>query len=128
MIVDSVGGRAPNPAVPCQLDGPIPLTTLRELVGLCRALYLDWTCSDADSLDLEELAQIGLELSYALNQARSTAPDSVGHRSAWARAEAATQRLGVLVGKTARIEGSARGESAHGGLRVLERSQSHGEL
>ena len=89
----------------CQLDGPIPLTALRELVGVCRALYVDWTCDDKDPLDLEELAEIGLELAHALGQARSTAPDSVGHRSAWTRAEAATLRLGVLVAKT---DGSAK--------------------
>jgi hypothetical protein len=102
----------PNPAVRTQLDGPVPLTTLRELTGVCRTLYVDWTCNDADPLDLEELAQIGLELAHALSEARSTAPNSGAHRSAWARAEAATLRLGVLVARTERGEASARRPAA----------------
>jgi hypothetical protein len=109
----------PIPSVHCQPGGPIPLNALRELVGVCRALYVGWTCDDADSLDLEELAEIGLELAHALSLARSTAPDSGGHRSAWARAEAATGRLGLLIAKTSGIQGSARREGAYGSASAL---------
>lgn len=94
--------------MPPKLDGPIPLTALRDLVGVCRALYADWTCNGADALDLEELAHIGLELAHALKLARSTAPNTVGHRSAWARAEAASARLGALVAKTDGIRSTVR--------------------
>lgn len=86
--------------MPPKLDGAIPLTALRDLVGVCRVLYAEWTCNNADPLELEELAHIGLELAHALKLARGTAPNTVGHRSAWARAEAATARLGALVEKT----------------------------
>jgi hypothetical protein len=86
-----------------KLEGPIPLTVLRDLVGACRALYVDWTCNDADSLDLEELAEIGLELAHALTLARDSAPDTGDHRSAWRRAEVASARFGALVAKSGGI-------------------------
>lgn len=76
----------------------LPLSALRDLIGICRALYAGWRTNGAGPVELDELSDIGRELSAALELARRTEPDTIGHRAAWSRAEAATQRLGHLVG------------------------------
>jgi hypothetical protein len=76
----------------------IPLSALRDLIGICRALYAAWRTNGAGPVELDELAEIGRELSAALELARKTKPDTLGHRAAWSRAESATKRLGHLVG------------------------------
>jgi hypothetical protein len=80
-------------------DARIPLQALRDLVGICRALYAAWKKERVGPLELEELAGIGKDLAEALRLARNTAPDTLGHRAAWSRAEEATRRLGHLIGK-----------------------------
>lgn len=79
-------------------SGRLPLEALRDLLGVCRALYTAWRRSGAGPVELDELAAIGKELGAALELAKKTKPDTVGHRAAWSRAEAATRRLGHLVG------------------------------
>ena len=79
-------------------SGKLPLEALRDLLGVCRALYTAWRRSGAGPVELDELAAIGKELGAALELAKKTKPDTVGHRAAWSRAEAATRRLGHLVG------------------------------
>ena len=83
--------------MPPKLTEQIPLAALRDLIGICRALYAAWKDAGIGPVQLEELARIGHELGQALKLARETRPDSVGHRAAWARAEAATKRLGQLI-------------------------------
>lgn len=124
--VDSARSRALNPDVSQKLEGPIPLTALRDLVGACRALYVDWTCRGADSLDLEELAEIGLELAHALALARDSVPDTGDHRSAWRRAETAVARLGALAAKTGGIV-APQGRRAAPHLRGGSAGSSHFE-
>lgn len=83
--------------MPPRADAQIPLEALRDLVGVCRALYAAWKSSGMGPVELEELAGIGRDLCAALELAQKTRPDTVGHRAAWSRAELATQRLGHLV-------------------------------
>lgn len=80
-------------------DGRIPIEALRDLVGICRALYAAWKKERVGPIELEELAAIGKDLNEALRLARKTEPETLGHRAAWSRAEEATRRLGHLVGK-----------------------------
>lgn len=47
--------------------------------------------------ELVELAAIGAKLKLALDLARRTGPDTVGHRAAWEHAEDATSRLVSLI-------------------------------
>lgn len=80
-------------------DARIPLEALRDLVGICRALYAAWRAERVGPIELEELAGIGKDLNDALRMARKTEPGTLGHRAAWSRAEEATRKLGHLVGK-----------------------------
>jgi len=83
--------------VPPKLDEAIPVEALRDLLGICRALYAAWTKSCVGPIELEELACIGKDLVKALELAKATRLNTVGHRAAWSRAEDATRRLGLLV-------------------------------
>ncbi len=96
-------------------DGPLPVEALRDVIGVCRCLFLAWKRSGKGPIELEELAGIGRELSQALKLAKTTAPDSLGHRAAWSRAEAAMQRLGELIGE----QQSLRPALAAGAARVV---------
>jgi hypothetical protein len=90
--------------VPPKLNGPIPLEALRDLIGICRALYAAWKASGAGPIELDELLEVGKDLREAYRLARNTPPNTLGHRAAWSRAEAATQRLGHLVSELERLQ------------------------
>jgi len=121
-------------------DARIPLQALRDLVGICRALYAAWKKERAHPIELEELAGIGKALAEALTLARKTEPDTLGHRAAWSRAEEATQRLGHLIGKleplhltveaaTARALGGApREASRSGSLAERDAKKKHARM
>lgn len=79
--------------------GPIPLRALRDLLGLVRVLYADWSASGAGPIELEELRGIGETLSRSLSLARRSRPSSPSHREAWDLAERATAELGELIRK-----------------------------
>ena len=51
---------------------------------------------------LEELAEVGKKLKLALDLARRTQPDTVGHRAAWSHAEAATSALMSMISESTR--------------------------
>lgn len=52
-----------------------------------RALRLAaWKAAGEGPVELEELRDIGKELSAAFEMARKTSPDTLGHRAAWSRA------------------------------------------
>jgi len=92
--------------------GPIPLRALRDLLGLVRVLYADWSASGVGPLELEELRGIGEGLNRALKLAHHTRPNSPGHREAWALAEGATQDLGQLIRKRDPMLSAVRTASA----------------
>jgi len=46
---------------------------------------------------LEELAAIGAKLRQALELAKKTEPNTVGHRAAWDHADVATERLTRII-------------------------------
>ena len=94
------------------MHGPVPLRALRDLLGLVRVMYADWSTSGAGPIELEELRAIGESLNLALSLAARTKPNTMGHRTAWARAEEATRQLGVLVGKRSPLESTVRAASA----------------
>jgi hypothetical protein len=84
--------------MPPDRHGKIPLEALRDLLGVVRALFSAWTASRMGPIELEELRGIGQALAAAYKMAKGTEPNTIGHRAAWSRAEAATARLGHLVG------------------------------
>lgn len=85
--------------MPSHRDQLLPLETVRDLLGIVRALYrAERGHTPVGAKRLRELEAIGRELRTALEMARKTPdPDTLGHRAAWNRAERATQRLIELV-------------------------------
>lgn len=79
--------------MPAKLESQLPLEALRDLLGLVRSLFAAWKPSQGP-IELEELRDIGKELAAALKLAKSTQPNTIGHRAAWSRAEAATRTIG----------------------------------
>ena len=77
---------------------PDPLDTLRDLLGIARALYVEWA-SYAGPIELDELLVIGSDLRKAYQQLLKARPGTASHPAAWRQAEQATQRLCVLVGE-----------------------------
>jgi hypothetical protein len=104
-------------SVPPKLSDPLPLVALRDLIGICRALYAAWAASGAGPIELDELMQIGKDLAEAHRLARNTESNTLGHRAAWSRAEEATRRLGHLVGELERAEAHRRDRDETSGRR-----------
>jgi hypothetical protein len=76
---------------------PLPVETVRDLLGICRALYLMWSAEGPAARErLRKLTVIGRSLREALKLARS-GPGTLGYAAAWNRAEDATKALGELV-------------------------------
>jgi hypothetical protein len=79
----------------------LPLETVRDLLGVARALYRSAASAAAhggDRRPVEALAEIGEDLRAALALARQAGPDTMGHRSAWARVDRAVEGLIIAVG------------------------------
>jgi hypothetical protein len=76
----------------------LPGQAVRDLVGIARAMYAARRREGAPEPELEELVAIGKKLKQALELARQSAPNTLGHRAAWTHAEEATARLVRLVG------------------------------
>jgi hypothetical protein len=74
----------------------LPLPAVRDLLGICRAMYAAKVRELAPVPVLEELRAIGEKLKHALKLGRSS-PESIGHKAAWAHAEDATARLMKLI-------------------------------
>jgi hypothetical protein len=74
-------------------QGPLPLEAVRDLIGICRALFAARKLEHAPKTELDELAEIGANLKRALELGRKTEPNTVGHRAAWDKADMATERL-----------------------------------
>jgi hypothetical protein len=79
------------------IDQP-PLEILRDVLGIARALYVEWS-RYAGPIELDELRAIGSDLRNTYQRLLKAKPGTAAHRAAWAQADAATQRLGVLVGE-----------------------------
>ncbi|HEV8246474.1 MAG TPA: hypothetical protein VGP93_11930 [Polyangiaceae bacterium] len=77
---------------------PFPTELVRDLLGIARALYAAWAAEDADDARLTELEALGRELREALALGAKSPPDTMGSRTAWERAERATEALALLVG------------------------------
>jgi hypothetical protein len=82
----------------------LPLEAVRDLLGICRALYASWRVHrPATENALGELRAIGQDLRAALELASRSKPDTVGHRAAWNKAERAMRKLGELVNEHDRL-------------------------
>ena len=72
---------------------PFALEAVRDLLGLCRAM---WAC-EQDVTRKAELAEIGKQLRDAVDLARKAPTGSLGWKAATKRAEEATDRLCAIV-------------------------------
>ena len=74
----------------------LPKDTVRDLLGISRALYVVRDNQGAPQAELDRIREVGAWLVDALELAR-TLPDTLGHRAAWAKAERATAVLTELL-------------------------------
>jgi hypothetical protein len=83
---------------PVSIDDPIPLDALRDLIALCRTLFVTYRgLGKGYDFQLAKLTQIGSKLSRALDKAQKGGAGTWNHRTAWIMAEDATKELGQLV-------------------------------
>ena len=83
--------------MPVEPAEPLPIESVRDLLGIARALYR--VAKDRGALaQAKELEAIGKQYRTALQLARETEPGTLGHRAAWQHAAHATERLGSLIG------------------------------
>ncbi|MES1177919.1 MAG: hypothetical protein ABUL62_26585 [Myxococcales bacterium] len=70
----------------------LPRDTVRDLLGIARALYVVRDNQGAEQPELDRIREVSAWLVDALELSR-TAPDTLGHRAAWSKAERATATL-----------------------------------
>lgn len=77
---------------------PLPVETVRDLLGIVRALYRAWGNDGPEvASKRRELVAIGIDLRTAIKLAKQGGPGSLGNSAAWERAERATKALGLVV-------------------------------
>jgi hypothetical protein len=74
----------------------LPRDTVRDLLGIARALYVVRDNQGAQPSELDRIREVSAWLIDALELSR-TAPDTLGHRAAWSKAERATSVLTELL-------------------------------
>jgi hypothetical protein len=117
--------------VPSDHRCPLPIEIVRDLLGIARVLYRSAKSDPRTPPErLAALEHVGKEIRAALELARKSGPDTLGHRAAWARSERAIQELcrlsagevpGLLATALAVSQG---GEATRGSGETPLRSQS----
>lgn len=74
---------------------PLPRESVRDLLGIVRALYR--ATEPQDVVRLQILTDVGRDLRAALVGSRGTHPGTLKHIESWVAAERAVRRLGELV-------------------------------
>lgn len=105
--------------VPDRADGQLPLESVRDLLGIVRALYSSWKVRGAGPIEMEELRSIGEDLRDALRIAAGATPCSRPMRAAWAKAERATLRLGDIMSEHDNVKALVSHQSERIGFREL---------
>jgi len=94
-----------------------PLDTLRDLLGIARALYVEWS-PYAGPIEMDELRGIGSELREAYQRLLKARAGTAAYTAAWRQADQATQRLGVLVGEHTSTRAIVRAVGGQVGVRA----------
>jgi hypothetical protein len=77
---------------------PFPFETARDLLGICRALYLAFKkMGPAWDAQREQVQRIGEKLTRAMAKAERGHPGTWDQTSGWALAEEAAEDLGKLI-------------------------------
>jgi hypothetical protein len=105
--------------VPDRADTQLPLESVRDLLGIVRALYSDWKERGAGPIEMEELRSIGEDLRDALRIGAGSKPCSRPMRAAWAKAERATLRLGDIMNEHDNLKHLVAHQSQRIGFRDL---------
>ena len=74
-----------------------PLDTLRDVLGIARAVYVEWS-PHAGPIEMDELRWVGSELRQAYQRLLKARPGTAPWKAAWSQADQATERLGILLG------------------------------
>ncbi len=91
-------GEARSIAAALANDAPLPLDALRDLIALCRTLYVTFRgLGQGYDQQLAQLTTIGAKLNRALDKAEKGGPGTWNHKTAWLLAEEATLELGRVV-------------------------------
>ncbi len=85
-------------------EAPFPFETVRDLLGILRAMYACTRKQAGAERRLALIEQVGRELGKATDMARMYPRGSLGFTAAWERAESAVRRLGELVDCTTPLE------------------------
>lgn len=75
---------------------PNPIETLRDLLGIARALYVEWS-PYAGPIEIDELMAVGSHLREAYQRLLRAHPGTAAYTSTLSKADQATHRLGILV-------------------------------
>ena len=78
-------------------NAPFCLETLRDLLGIARALYASWRTDGVGPIEMEELRSIGEDLRDAYRLASKTKAGTGAHLAALTKAERATKRFGDII-------------------------------
>jgi hypothetical protein len=81
--------------MPWQPYPPLPRESVRDLLGIVRALYR--ATDPRDVVRRQALTEVGRDLRAALVGSRGTHPGTIQHVEAWVAAERGTRRLGELI-------------------------------
>jgi hypothetical protein len=100
--------------------------SVRDLLGIVRALYSAWQERGIGPIEMEELRSIGEDLRDALRMAAGSKPCSRAMRAAWAKAERATLRLGDIMNEHDNLKQLVAHQSERIGFRDLPRSEPEG--
>ena len=84
---------------------PFPFEALRDLIGVCRALYLAAKDRGDGPVVLERIAAVGRQLQSAYALARKSEPGTEMRAEAWRKAEEATRWIGNVVAQTDGAQG-----------------------
>lgn len=87
---------------------PFPFESVRDLLGILRALYAADKARGAGERRLVKVREVAMELRAATDLALEYEPGTLGHAVAWERAERAVARLGDLIDVTTPLEPTLR--------------------
>jgi len=100
------------------LNDANPIDTLRDILGIARALYLECAPS-ADPIELDELRAIGADLRDAYERMLRARPGTAAYATACDKADQATQRLGSLLGDYASTRALVRAVGSRLGVKPV---------
>jgi len=94
---------------------PKPIEIVRHILGIARAVYVEWS-PYSGPIELDELKSIGSDLREAYQRLLKAGPGTAAQAAAYAQAEQATQRLGILVGEHTSTRAIVRAVGTKAGL------------